>query len=110
MSNLNMKLGAQATFRYPSDWDVAIKQSPEEKAAWIREAVRRRLIEENLIACNESNYSHEAMNSSKNTLNTLHSSKNTNAFKSLFGIFSKKQAQKKLEIAAQAFSAHLSQG
>ncbi len=110
MSEISSKLGAQATFRYPSDWDAAIKQSPEEKAAWIREAVRRRLIEENLIVCNESNYSHEIMNSSKNTLNTLHSPTNTNAFKNLFGIFSKKQAQKKLEIAAQAFSAHLSQG
>lgn len=110
MSEISLKLDAQATFRYPSDWEVVIKQSTEEKAAWIREAVKRRLIEENLIACNESNYSHEAINSSRNTLNTLHSTKNTNVFKNLFGIFSKKQAQKKLEIAAQAFSAHSSQG
>lgn len=110
MSGIGMKFDAQASIRYPSDWDVVIKQSPEEKAAWIREAVRRRLIEENLIGCDEPNYSHEMMNSSKNTSNTLHPSKNTNVFKSLFGFFTKTQVQKKLEIAAQAFSAHQSQG
>lgn len=109
MSNLNVKLNAQATFRYPSDWDVVIKQSQEEKAAWIREAVRRRLIEENLMESNESYFSHEVRSVAMNTSNTLNTKKNSNVFRSLLTIFGKQQAQKKTD-CTRSFSAHSSQG
>lgn len=109
MSNLNVKLNAQATFRYPSDWDVVIKQSQEEKAAWIREAVRRRLIEENLMESNESYFSHEVRSVSMNTSNTLNTKKNSNVFRTLLTLFGKQQAQKKTD-GRRSFSAHSSQG
>lgn len=109
MSNLNVKLDAQASIRYPSDWDAAIEKSAETKTAWIREAVRRRLIDENLISNSDSYFSHEIEHISKNTMNTLKSGKNTNVFKNLIDFFSKYQAQKKTD-GTRSFSAHSSQG
>ncbi|WOE31957.1 MULTISPECIES: hypothetical protein [unclassified Acinetobacter] len=109
MSNLNVKLDAQASFRYPSDWDVVIKRSPEDKATWIREAVRRRLIDENLISNDVDHFSQKISCMQRDTLITSNTEKNSSVFKILISIFKKVHPQKKTD-GNRSFSAHSSQG
>lgn len=109
MSNLNVKLDAQASFRYPSDWEAVIKQCPEEKAVWIREAIRRRLIDEKLISDGDDYFSHKNKSIQKDTLITSNTEKNFNVFKTLISIFKKVHLQKKTD-GNRSFSAHSSQG
>lgn len=104
------KLGTLVSARLPADWNEAIDSISTNRSDWIREAIKQRLMAENLIELTESHLSHEEKCIPTYTLNTSYTPKNTSAFKILFRIFSKKQAQKKPEFAPQAFSAHQSLG
>ncbi|WP_434279303.1 hypothetical protein [Acinetobacter sp. CE-15] len=104
------KLDVLASTRLPSNWNEAIENNSVNRSDWIREAIKQRLIAENLIVLNESNFSHKNECKQTYTLNTSYTSKNSNVFRNVFRVFVKQLAQKKPEIAAQAFSAHSSQG
>lgn len=104
------KLGTLVSARLPSDWNEAIDSISANRSDWIREAIKQRLIAENLIDLTESQFSHNEKCIPTYTLNTSYTSKNTSVFKSLFNFLTKTQAQKKPEFAPQAFSAHQSLG
>lgn len=104
------KLGTLVSARLPADWNEAIDSISANRSDWIREAIKQRLIAENLIDLTESQFSHNEKCIPTYTLNTSYTPKNTSVFKSLFNFLTKTQAQKKLEFAAQAISAHSSQG
>ncbi len=104
------KLDISASTRLPSDWNDVIESNSPNRSTWIREAVKQRLIAENLIDVGESYFSHKNQSVQKNTLNTLHTSKTEIVLRTLLKIIVKQRAQKKPEIAAQANSAHSSQG
>lgn len=103
------KLDISASTRLPPEWNEIISESHVKRATWIREAVKQRLIAENLIQSSESNFSHDHEENSKNTLSTLFTRKNTSVFKSLLCFFSKNQAQKKTD-GNRSYFAHSSQG
>lgn len=90
MSMAHGKLDVSASTRLPPEWNEIITESQEKRAAWIREAVKQRLIAENLIQ-----FSHNQKGVSRNTLNTLNPRKNTSVFRVLFDFISKYHAQKK---------------
>ena len=104
------KLDVSASTRLPPDWLEAIKSSGKSRSDWIREAIKQKLIDENLLDLDESHFSHKSECIPTYTLNTLYTSKNTNVFGALLSFFKKQRVQKKPEFAAQAFSAHQSQG
>lgn len=104
------KLDVLASTRLPSNWNEVIENNSVNRSDWIREAIKQRLIAENLIALSESNFSHKSECKQTYTLNTSYTSTNTNVLKNVFRIFIKQLAQKKPEVASQTFSAHSSQG
>ncbi|NNP72091.1 hypothetical protein A7P53_06385 [Acinetobacter defluvii] len=104
------KLGNLVSARLPSDWNEAIDSISANRSDWIREAIKQRLIAENLIDLTESQFLHESESIPTYTLNTSYTPKNTGVFKSLLNFLTKSEAQKKPEFAAQAFSAHQSLG
>lgn len=103
------KLDVSASTRLPPDWLEAIKSSGKSRSDWIREAIKQKLIDENLLDLDESHFSHKSECIPTYTLNTLYTSKNANVFKSLFSFFIKTQAQKKTD-GRRSFFAHSSQG
>lgn len=109
MSIEHGKLDIAASTRLPPEWNEIITESHEKRGAWIREAVKQRLIAENLIQLSESNFSHDRKENSKNTLGTLFTRKNTSLFNSLLCFFGKNQTQKKTD-CNRSFSAYSSQG
>ncbi|KKW76127.1 hypothetical protein AAV97_17170 [Acinetobacter sp. Ag2] len=104
------KLDVLASTRLPSNWNEVIENNSVNRSDWIREAIKQRLIAENLIALGESNFSHKSDRKQTYTLNTSYTTMNSNVFKNVFRIFKKQLAQKKPEVASQTFPAHSSQG
>lgn len=103
------KLGTLVSARLPADWNEAIDSISANRSDWIREAIKQRLIAENLIDLTESQFSHNEKCIPTYTLNTSYTSKNTSVFKSLFNFLTKTQAQKKTD-GLRSFSAYSSQG